>query len=530
MPGGPLQNVMNHLRALVRPRPAEGLTDAHHLERFLAERDETAFAAMVRAHGPMVRGVCRRILGHDAADADDVFQAVFLLLARKGGSIRRREALGSWLYGAALRLACKMRLSNARRQAREKQALNRSCSDPLEDLAWRELRPILDEELDRLPDKYRAAVVLCYLEGKTNEQAARELGCPAGTIKTRLAYARDLLRARLTSRGLALSSAALGTLLTPEVLTAAVPLAMQTITIQAALEFAAGNTAAASALAGPAAAFTERTINAMFWNQIKVLALVLTLSGVVSGAGWLGLRAQSEPAKPPSAETPPAQALAEPPSKDEPDPKPQPKDEKETLRVSALGMAVVAVGPSGDTSEGKHTAPYFSLRMKVENMTGEKITLSKPTVKAAGVDFVGEWNIEFDPEGRRKEGDWILKPHQTAFIYVEGSHGFAVGRELLVEIVLNSLKIEKKTVVRAASGGICTCGCDRSEAMVAELRKQEGRAALQAIDNALATIAEREKLGHLTEPMSAHRLRLQQLAAEIRSGPGLNEKSPARGE
>jgi RNA polymerase sigma-70 factor (ECF subfamily) len=169
------------------------------VRRFASERDEEAFAVLVRRHGPLVLGVCRRVLGA-APDAEDAFQATFLVLARKAGSIRDPHLLGSWLYGVASRIARKARRAANKRQAREQQ-LNGRVACAASASADPDLLPVLEEELRRLPEKIRAAVGLCYLEGKTNEEAARLLHWPTGTVKGRLARARCLLRQRLTRRG-----------------------------------------------------------------------------------------------------------------------------------------------------------------------------------------------------------------------------------------------------------------------------------------------------------------------------------------
>src|SRR5215470_5427658 len=199
-----LRDALGHLRLALAPPEA----DAQLLARFLASRDDFAFAALVRRHGPTVLGVCRRVLRH-AQDAEDAFQATFLVLARKARSIARRGALGSWLYGVAYRVALKARDDAARRRRHERRAASRTEGQAACAEAGDAAGPVLDEEVNRLPDKYRQPVVLCYFEGKTYQEAARLLGWPAGTAAVRLARARELLRNRLTVRGVALSSAAL---------------------------------------------------------------------------------------------------------------------------------------------------------------------------------------------------------------------------------------------------------------------------------------------------------------------------------
>src|SRR6516162_4079840 len=166
----------------------DNLTDRELLERFATRRDEEAFAQLVRRHGPLVLGVCRQVLRQEQ-DAEDAFQATFLVLSRKAGSIRSAEALPNWLYGVASRLARRMRGAVARRQAREVALVEPPTSEPGPGGELGDLGPVLHEEIGRLPDKYRLPFVLCYLDGKTNEQAARQLGCPAGTVFSRLARA-----------------------------------------------------------------------------------------------------------------------------------------------------------------------------------------------------------------------------------------------------------------------------------------------------------------------------------------------------
>jgi RNA polymerase sigma-70 factor (ECF subfamily) len=193
VPGGPCP----------KPDAAPGVedpTDGQLLERFVSRRDEAAFAALVRRHGPAVRGVCRRVLG-DAHHAEDASQAVFLVLTRKAASLGRRKSLAGWLRAVAYRTALKARGNVARRWACERRVVPLPTVAPPDEVIRREVRTTLDEELSRLPECYRAPLVLCYLEGRTNEDAARELGWPAGSISYRLARGRAILRARLAHRG-----------------------------------------------------------------------------------------------------------------------------------------------------------------------------------------------------------------------------------------------------------------------------------------------------------------------------------------
>src|SRR5947209_10427313 len=196
---GRLSQVVQHLRSVLLRQDSEGSPDCVLLRRYLHAHDEAAFEALVDRHGPMVLGVCRRVLG-DAHDAEDAFQATFLVLVRKAASVVPREFVANWLYGVACRTARKARVARARADAVKRRVYDRvtamAGSPRTEDEVWHDLQPVLDEELRRLPDKYRAAVVLCDLEGKPRKDAAQQLGWPEGTLSGRLARARKLLADR----------------------------------------------------------------------------------------------------------------------------------------------------------------------------------------------------------------------------------------------------------------------------------------------------------------------------------------------
>lgn len=304
------------LRKSAARREIDALSDAHLLERFAIERDAAAFEILMQRFGPMVFGVCRRILG-DVHAAEDAFQATFLVLARKAPSLSRRSLVGNWLYGVAYRTAQRARADAARRHAHERQAPMPSRSDPLEEMVWRDLRPVLDEEIHGLPAKYRRPFVLCYLEGRTNEEAARQLGWPVGTLFTRLGRARELLRQRLTRRGIGLSSFSLTALLTSEV-TAAVSADLGADTLRAAASFAAGNAAAAAAISAYPATLAEGVLHAMFLSKLKatavVLMVVVALGSAGAAAGYQVLMRGNEQteSEPPPAVLPNEQANARP--------------------------------------------------------------------------------------------------------------------------------------------------------------------------------------------------------------------------
>src|SRR5579859_4021110 len=208
MPHPRLGDALDRIRTAVSCREAAGLTDAQLLEGYVSRKDEAAFEALVRRHGPMVLGVCRRILG-GTHDAEDAFQAVFLVLVRKAATVLPREMVGSWLYGVAFRTANKARVMKATRRAKEMRARERALPEEAHtELYWRDFLPMLDRELQALPDKYRTPIVLCDLEGKQRRDAAAQLGWPEGTLSSRLAAGRRMLARRLSRRGVSLSASA----------------------------------------------------------------------------------------------------------------------------------------------------------------------------------------------------------------------------------------------------------------------------------------------------------------------------------
>ncbi|HEV3262212.1 MAG TPA: sigma-70 family RNA polymerase sigma factor [Gemmataceae bacterium] len=280
-----LGTVLRHIHSMVDAQSLAGATDGQLLARFASQRQEAAFAALLRRHGPMVLGVCRRVLRRDH-DAEDVFQATFLLLARKAGSIRKRESVSSWLHGVAYRLAVKARVQGARRRAHERQAATMRTTRPRAQAAWQELQAMLDEATEELPEKYRTALVLCYLEGKTHKEAAHQLGCPLVTFRTWLARGRKLLRDRLVRRGLALSAGALASALATSTADAGVPASLLNPTLRAALKFAAGE-AAARVAAPPVAVLVEGGLKAMLGNKLRIATVLLFAAALAAGGTGL---------------------------------------------------------------------------------------------------------------------------------------------------------------------------------------------------------------------------------------------------
>jgi RNA polymerase sigma factor (sigma-70 family) len=277
-------------------------TDRQLLEAFSARGDEAAFAALVACHGPMVLRVCRRVLGHEQ-DAEDAFQATFLVLARSADSIRRREALASWLYGVAYRTALKARRSAARRRSAEARLLA-LAPRPAPPPTWDEVQAALDEEVRRLPEAFRAAFVLCALEDRTKAEAAAELGCKEGTVSSRLDRARRLLRARLARRGIELS-ALLALLSLGKGGRAAVPTALAQATVRFGLLAAAGG-AAAGVIPAHVATLAAGGSRAMVLGKTGLVAVVLLAAGLLTATLAGGAPAEKEMPRPPAAGAPAA--------------------------------------------------------------------------------------------------------------------------------------------------------------------------------------------------------------------------------
>ncbi|HEY7310078.1 MAG TPA: sigma-70 family RNA polymerase sigma factor [Gemmataceae bacterium] len=261
------------------------MTDGELLARFLGSRDDGALAALVRRHAPMVWGVCRRLL-HNHQDAEDAFQATFLVLVRKAADVPR-QAVAKWLYGVARQTAVRLRATTAKRGRRETQVVN--MPEPtVAEVRDADLGSVLDEELSRLPDRYRAVLVLCDLEGETRKEAARHMGLPEGTVGSRLARARALLAKRLAQRGVVLSGGALAGVLAQQAVSEGVPKSVVDSTIKAASLLAAGKAAATGAISVTVAALTEGMVKAMFVTKIKsVLAVVLVAAALAGAAGLI---------------------------------------------------------------------------------------------------------------------------------------------------------------------------------------------------------------------------------------------------
>jgi RNA polymerase sigma factor (sigma-70 family) len=309
MRGEPMARAVDVLRDRLAGPAEDDLSDADLLGRYLAGRDEAAFSALVRRHGPLVWGVCRRVLGNHA-DAEDAFQAAFVVLARQGERIRARGSVAGWLHGVALRVAQKAVVRAARQRKRDRGAGPVPNLDPLNEVDWADVRPVLDEELDRLGDRYRAPVALCLIEGKSHEEAARALGCPPGTVSGRLARAKEILRRRLARRGVACPAAGIAALLAAHG-AEAVPSRLVTAAVRAA-----GTTPAS-------VAELARGITGVRPGRWKAMAVLATALGVGT-------------------------MLVVTPGRSTNDPRPRPVETREAPAAVRLdhGSAVLAVGVS----------------------------------------------------------------------------------------------------------------------------------------------------------------------------------------
>jgi RNA polymerase sigma factor (sigma-70 family) len=269
-----MKTVIRHLRRVALLYAAEGLTDSQLLEAFLSRREEAAFEVLLRRYGPMVMGVCRRVL-RNAHDAEDAFQATFMVLARKAGSLRSRELLANWLYGVAYRTAMKARAMNTKRRAKERHA----CAIPHSDAASsadEALLERLDHELSRLPDKYRVPVVLCELEGRSRREVARMLTIPEGTLSSRLAKAKKLLARKLSRYG----TLVLAALSSESAASACVTPALRASTAKAVLS--------AGSVPAKVLALTEGVMKAMLLSKLKITACAAALM-LLAGVGATGL-------------------------------------------------------------------------------------------------------------------------------------------------------------------------------------------------------------------------------------------------
>lgn len=408
MAGAAMKRVVGCLRRVTLACD-DGMTDGQLLERFLAASDEAAFTALVQRHGPMVMGVCRRMLGN-RHDAEDAFQASFLVLARKASAIGRRDLLGHWLYGVAYRTALKARATAGRRRAVERQVEHMPEREARAEKYWDDLQSLLDAELDRLPEKYRIPVVLCGIEGKSKREVARALGVPEGTVSSRLARANKMLRQRLTRRGLALSSGALTLALSVDALSASVPPALLYSTSEAATATATGGAATSSASA-KVAALAEGVLKTMFLQKLKLTA-ALALALAAAGAGMALVSVASEAPVGLAMRTPAAYQDA---AKDA---EAKPSQWAEVSSWACVVPGAVAFSPDGKKLAAGAAFGNFSEVLLWDVASGESLNGLR-----GDADSRGLYTVAFSPDGKQiATGDpdglvtlWDLATSNKAF-------------------------------------------------------------------------------------------------------------------
>ena len=352
---------MPDLGRIFRGEAVAGLSEWQLLERYLERRDEVAFEALVARHGPMVLGVCRRMLA-DRTDVEDAFQATFLVLVRRARHLGPRDAIGPWLYGVATRVALQSRSQAARRRRVEPLSSDFEAVVDDRSIADREIADVIDQELNRLPPKYRRPIVLCYLEGQTHEEAARQLKWPIGTVKGRLARARDLLRSRLIRRGLTPAVGAVSLGLSPDS-PAALHRELLDRTVKSSLKLAAGQTTA-QIVSTSITSLVEGVLTSMFLNSLKWTGAVVLAGGLALTS--IGVMARQDAAAK-KADAPPAQ---------------------KTVAAKADPKARAAIDPSKPAAEPADTATKDD-RKKLADLQHELTRAAQMEWQHAYKDYLG---------------------------------------------------------------------------------------------------------------------------------------------
>jgi RNA polymerase sigma factor (sigma-70 family) len=383
MAGGRIHNLIRYLRRTTGPRDGALVPDGLLLERFVAG-DQGAFEELTSRHGPMVLGVCRRVLG-DVHEAEDAFQATFVVLARKAASVAGHPSTGAWLHTVAFRVAQRARARRASRTARERPLVEplAASPNPADEAALRDLRRVIDEEVGRLPKKYRAPFVLFHLEGRNLAEVAVELGCPIGTVQTWLARARQRLRARLSRRGVSVAPALIA------------GLALHTAWSAEAAAARAASGAAAATVSDEAAVLADAVLKSFALSRVKVAAVALLLA---TAAGVAGLAAASLPREQPPA--PPVQAARRDP--------PQPAEEARELKPVKVGTFLghingtnaVALSTDGKTLASGGSDFYIKLR---DVATGDERLIREPGSKEIRLSDGSRWDMRKIPK-RAHEG------------------------------------------------------------------------------------------------------------------------------
>jgi RNA polymerase sigma factor (sigma-70 family) len=417
------------------------LTDSALLDRFAEGHDEEAFAILVHRHGRLVLGACRRIV-RDWHAAEDCFQAVFLVLASKAQTLRRTDSLGPWLHTVAHRVSYKARSRAATRLRHERNAFTRDAFEPGDDLIWRDLHPFLDDAIASLQKKYRIPFILCYLQGRTVSDIARELGQPHGTVAARLARAREQLRRRLVRRGITLSGPCLALALSDGAANAAVPPALVTGTIKAAGLVAAGRAVVAASTSTQTAALMEGAMRSMFITKMRMVGGAL--AAVAVGAALLGYQAMAAD----QAQEKPMVSATRAASKSIPGVLPAPKFVWHEARfliydVDQEGVETVIARPImriGDKVTG-------TCNIGEEIMVGNT-KLFQGLRCAVTLTALDNGKVSIDCSASRNDKIFIMKNGAKATITVSQTVGtFNVGEQVELELY-NGKDSETKTLVR----------------------------------------------------------------------------------
>jgi RNA polymerase sigma factor (sigma-70 family) len=419
MANAPLGAVVEFIHRIASDKAYADMSDSGLVKRFFAEKDEKAFVVLLKRHGPMVLKVGRHILGHDQ-DVEDIFQATFLLLTRKAKSIRKHESVASWLYGVAQRLALKMKDRGANRHARERQAAEMRNKALVSDKAWQGLQTALHDALAQLPEKYRAALLLCYLEGKTQEEAARHLGCPIGTIRSRLARGRACLQKLLEQRGLPLSATALAAAFGATNASASVAPTLVRATAKAALAYASGQ-AATALVSAKVAALLETGLKTLAIAKVKTTAAVGLIIGVLLPAvGGMVVYTQTAMG---TFAAPDVKVVHAKPAAQVPAPKAAPGDAKQLGPESGQTLSGRVLDVDGKPAAGaKLLLVDADEKLHYLGISGTEgrfaVTLpnkAKPhylftLVDGSGIDFIGLWKaVPPDPVELRVVKDNVIR-------------------------------------------------------------------------------------------------------------------------
>jgi RNA polymerase sigma factor (sigma-70 family) len=389
MPSRQRNSLIRFLRRAVSAPQSADLSDGELLELYLTSRDEASFEALLQRHGPMVLGVCRRILQNED-DAHDAFQATFLVFLRKAATIIPRARVGNWLHGVAYNTALKAQAMNRQRRVKEREA-TANVRPVAAQGALQDRLELLDEALNRLPAKYRSAIVLCDLEGKTIKEAARQLDCPPGTVASRLAGGRALLAKRLTRYGLCLTAVTVAQGLAQGAVPPSIPNLLIASTLAAAATVAAGQEVA-NVISAKVVVLTERVVKAMLITKLKTLTIVALVAAALAGGGVLlsypPLRAAQEKDQPAATST-----VAAPDEK--------PKSDKELIQGTWI--------PVSGEQDGKEIPKERFCRSLT--FTEDKFTMQ---LRGGGVR---EGTYTIDPEKKPKELDmtWDNKTYMGIY-------------------------------------------------------------------------------------------------------------------